>query len=188
MAPPAIIPAIDAIQPSARGELELTDAFQHLIDQGSAVPALEIPCGWHDAGDPQSMLLTEEWAAPAVLAWKTVAELFRDGLEAMPAMAPQAMAIGGIAGVVLAVLEKVLSEDARKWVPSPGAMGLALVIPAYYAVSMFLGGVLSVIGHRIDRKWARAFIVVIASGIIAGESLVGVGIAIWDTLKGMAGG
>lgn len=137
--------------------------------------------------DPQGMLLTEEWAAPAVLAWKTVAELFRDGIEAMPAMAPEAMAIAGGIGVVLAVLEKVLSKEKRKWVPSPGAMGLALVIPAYYAISMFLGGLISVVAERINSKWAKRFVIVIAAGIIAGESLVGVGIAIYQTLTGIAG-
>ena len=138
--------------------------------------------------DPQGMLLTEEWAAPAVLAWKTVAELFRDGIEAMPAMAPQAMAIAGIVGVVLAILEKVLPEERAKWVPSPGAMGLALVIPAYYAVSMFLGGLMSLLVETIDPKWAKRFVIVIAAGIIAGESLVGVGIAIYQTLTGVVGG
>ena len=137
--------------------------------------------------DPRGMLLTDEWAAPAVLAWKTVAELFRDGIEAMPAMAPEAMAIAGGVGVVFAVLEKVLSKEKRKWVPSPGAMGLALVIPAYYAISMFLGGFISVVAERIDPKWAKRFVIVIAAGIIAGESLVGVGIAIYETLAGIAG-
>ena len=138
--------------------------------------------------DPQTMLLTEEWAAPAVLAWKTVAELFRDGFEAMPTMALEAMAIGGAAGVVLAIAEKVLPEKSRKWVPSPGAMGLALVIPAYYAVSMFLGSFLAFGANRIASRWARRFVIVIAAGIIAGESLVGVGIAIYQTLMGVTGG
>lgn len=137
--------------------------------------------------DPQGMLLTEEWAAPAVLAWKTVAELFRDGIEAMPEMAPMAMAVGGGLGVVLAVLEKVLSKEKRKFVPSPSAMGLALVIPAYYAISMFLGGLISVVAERVNSKWAKRFVIVIAAGIIAGESLVGVGIAIYQTLTGIAG-
>ncbi len=137
--------------------------------------------------DPQGMLLTEEWAAPAVLAWKTVAELFRDGIEAMPAMAPMAMAIAGGLGVVLAILEKVLSKEKRKFVPSPSAMGLALVIPAYYAISMFLGGLISVVAERVNSKWAKRFVIVIAAGIIAGESLVGVGIAIYQTLTGIAG-
>jgi len=137
--------------------------------------------------DPQGMLLTDEWAAPAVLAWKTVAELFQTGIEAMPTMAPTAMAIGGGVGIVLAILEKVLSKEKRKWVPSPGAMGLALVIPAYYAISMFLGGLISVAAERVNPKWAKRFVIVIAAGIIAGESLVGVGIAIYQTLTGIAG-
>ncbi len=102
-------------------------------------------------------------------------------------MAPEAMGIAGGIGVVLAVLEKVLSKEKAKWVPSPGAMGLALVIPAYYAISMFLGGLIAVVAERFNEKWARRFVIVIAAGIIAGESLVGVGIAIYQTLTGIAG-
>ena len=121
--------------------------------------------------DPEGMLLTEEWAAPAVLAWKTVAELFRDGLDAMPAMAMEAILIGGGIGLVLAILEKVLPEKSRKWVPSPGAIGLAMVIPAYYAISMFAGAMLALTAQKNAPVWARRFVIVIAAGIIAGESL-----------------
>ncbi|MEM6959553.1 MAG: OPT family oligopeptide transporter, partial [Myxococcota bacterium] len=59
---------------------------------GSAAYLLIIP-------DPTNMLLTDDWPAPAVAAWKGVAELFLEGLDAMPEMAVTAMAIAGGAGV-----------------------------------------------------------------------------------------
>jgi len=134
--------------------------------------------------DPAGMLLTEEWPAPAVAAWKGVAELFRDGIEGLPPMAVEAMLIGGTLGVVLAILEKVMPEKTRKWVPSPAAIGIAIVIPAYYAISMFIGGVLSAVAHRMNPEWAKRFVIVIGAGLIAGESVVGVCLAIYRAFAG----
>ncbi|PKN45249.1 MAG: hypothetical protein CVU59_09585, partial [Deltaproteobacteria bacterium HGW-Deltaproteobacteria-17] len=74
-------------------------------------------------------------AAPAVAQWKAVAELFKDGIGAMPAGAVTAIAWGAGIGFVLAILEKVLPQSARKLVPSPTAMGIAIVIPCHRVVN-----------------------------------------------------
>lgn len=137
--------------------------------------------------DPAGMLLTEEWPAPAVAAWKAVAELFRDGLDAMPTMAVEAMAIAGGLGIVLAVLEKVVPRKRAIWVPSPSSIGLAMVVPALYSISMFLG---ALAGWAVTKRyptWSKRFLIVLAAGLIAGESLVGVGIAIYKTITGLSG-
>jgi uncharacterized oligopeptide transporter (OPT) family protein len=75
--------------------------------------------------DPAHMLLTDEWPAPAVATWRAVAELFANGIEAMPRGALAAMAIAGVLGVVLAVLEKVLPQGlprARAQSCEPGSL------------------------------------------------------------------
>ncbi len=138
--------------------------------------------------DPKGMLLTAEWPAPAVAAWKAVAEVFREGFSAMPEMALEAMAIASVIGIVLAVLEKVLPRKAVAWVPSPGSLGLAMVVPAWSCISMFIGAVAAAGITRIQPAWAKRLLIVIAAGLIAGESLVGVGLAIWQTVTGIAGG
>jgi uncharacterized oligopeptide transporter (OPT) family protein len=89
--------------------------------------------------DPATQLLTEEWPAPSVASWKAVAELFMKGTDALPPGAVEGMLIGGVVGIVLAVMEKILPKSLRNWVPSPTSLGLAFVIPAYNAISMFLG-------------------------------------------------
>jgi len=128
--------------------------------------------------DPKSMLLTDEWAAPAVAQWMAVAKVFAEGIEAMPTGTGVAMLWGGILGVVLAIMEKTLPKPLRSWVPSPTALGLAAVVPAYYSVSMCFGAILAAISAKVAKSWTARFLIVLASGVIAGESLTGFGIAI----------
>jgi glucose-1-phosphate thymidylyltransferase len=53
---PAIFEAARAIQPSARGELEITDAIQGLIDGGAKVESHTVAGWWKDTGQLADML------------------------------------------------------------------------------------------------------------------------------------
>jgi putative OPT family oligopeptide transporter len=124
--------------------------------------------------DPANMLLTEEWAAPAVAQWKAVAEVFSVGISAMPEGALQALFIGGAVGCVMAIVEKLLPPRIRRFVPSPVSVGLAFCIPAYYAISFAAGAVIRTAADRFFPSWSARFALVLAAGLIAGESLAGV--------------
>ncbi len=137
--------------------------------------------------DPASMIGTPEWPAPAVIAWKAVAEVFMVGIEAMPTGALGALAIAGGIGILLAVLEKLLPKRLAQWTPSPAALGLAFVIPAWNSMSMFFGAVVALLVTKYAETWAERFLIVLASGLIAGESLMGVGIAIQKVIASVAG-
>ena len=53
---PAIFDAARSIEPSGRGELEITDAIQHLIDNGSRVESRTVTGWWKDTGQLADML------------------------------------------------------------------------------------------------------------------------------------
>ncbi len=52
----AIFDAARAIEPSGRGELEITDAIQHLIDSGLSVESRTVTGWWKDTGQLADML------------------------------------------------------------------------------------------------------------------------------------
>jgi uncharacterized oligopeptide transporter (OPT) family protein len=134
--------------------------------------------------DPAKQLLTAEWPAPSVAAWKSVAELFMKGLDALPPGAVNAMVVGALVGIVLAVLEKVLPEKGRAWVPSGPSVGLSFVIAPSTSFSLFFGSMVALVAGKVAPDWSNRFMIIAASGIIAGESLSGVFLALIAILGG----
>jgi putative OPT family oligopeptide transporter len=125
----------------------------------------------HLIPDPATMLVTEEWPAPAVATWKVVAETLGNGLGAIPASALWAVAIGGSTGVAGVWLQH---RHAPWWLPNIPAFGLAMVIPASISITMFLGSLIGKLLERHEPSLAQRFLIAAASGLIAGESLTGV--------------
>jgi uncharacterized oligopeptide transporter (OPT) family protein len=117
-----------------------------------------------------------QFAAPAAAQWKAVAELFRLGLGNLHPMAREGIAIGVAVGVVLAVAERALPR-ARQWLPSASGVGLGLLLPFSTSLSFVLGAFLAWACRRVDARAADRYVVPVSSGLIAGESILGVVVA-----------
>ena len=108
----------------------------------------------------------------------SVAKLFMGGLGALPHGAVAVMVIGACVGIVLAVLEKTLPGKMRDWVPSGPSMGLAFLIAPGISFALFLGSMAALGLSKFCPNWSDRLLIVAASGIIAGESLSGMFLAI----------
>jgi len=124
------------------------------------------------------------WPAPSAQVWAKVAQLLKDGFSALHPTAQAGMAIGCLVGIALPLLEKALPRQ-RSLIPSATGLGLAFVIPFYNSLSMFLGAAIVAILEKESPKMAEDYVVPVSSGVIAGESLVGVGIALVTAIPGL---
>lgn len=133
--------------------------------------------------DPQAMLITPEWPAPAVATWKAVAEALTAGLGSIGPDIRWAMLVGALAGIGLGVLEGLASVSRLRWLPSSAALGLAFIIPASISLMMAFGSLLAWSFAARWRSLAERFVIVAAAGLVAGESMAGVGISLWQLLR-----
>jgi OPT family oligopeptide transporter len=124
------------------------------------------------------VLGSDMWPAPSAQVWATVAKLLGSGLDALHPLAKIGMVAGGFAGILIPTLEMTLPVKWRKFVPSATGVGLAFVIPFFNSLSMFIGALIALILEKTLPSFAEKYVVPTSSGIIAGESLLGVLIAI----------
>jgi putative OPT family oligopeptide transporter len=130
---------------------------------------------------------SDRWPAPAAQVWAGVAKILASGLDALPAGAARGILVGAGAGVVLALVEELVPKAYKKYTLSSAAVGIAWIVPGFNSVSLFLGAFMAWAFERIHRPKAERYSIAIASGLIAGESLVAVLIAGLVTLGLLAG-
>lgn len=131
---------------------------------------------------PETQLLTEEWPAPAVAVWKAVADALAEGLGSVPVSARWAMIPAAIGGIALALAERLPPAVARR-LPSGTTLGLGFVIPASTSITVAAGALLATLLGYVAPRFAAGYLIAIAAGLIAGESLFGV----FLSLAGFAG-
>ncbi|HMG24530.1 MAG TPA: OPT/YSL family transporter, partial [Kofleriaceae bacterium] len=115
--------------------------------------------------------------SPVALSWKATAELVQGGASALPAGAPLAALIGVAAGAALGVAGR-----RWRWVPAPVPIGMAFLLPPHVSLTMALGALGFALLARARPAWHASHAATLASGLIAGESLVGLlgaALAVW---------
>ena len=137
---------------------------------------VSVPAYLFVVGRDPGKLGSEALPAPAAKVWAGVAELLANGLAALPKGALVGIVIGAGLGLVLALLEEFAPPKYRPWIPSATGLGIAGVIPAFNSISMFFGALIALIVAKAAPKTAESSTVAVSSGLIAGESLMGVAI------------
>ena len=123
-----------------------------------------------------NMLGGDKFPAPSALVWRGVAQVLSQGLRTLPPSAVQAVIVAFVLGVAIVVVDRIFPK-AKPYTPSPAALGIALTTPAYYSFAMFLGASIAWILAKKATKWNDMYTIPIASGCIAGESIMGVVLA-----------
>jgi uncharacterized oligopeptide transporter (OPT) family protein len=115
-------------------------------------------------------------AAPGSRRSAAIAELLSTGVSKLPPSALWAMLIAMILGAAFAVMEQ--NPKLKRWAPSPTGLGLGVLLPFASVATIFLGGLIALVWRRLRPAQAQAYQVPLASGFIAGEAMVAVGVAV----------
>lgn len=113
--------------------------------------------------------------APSPMSWKATAEAVTGGAAAMPPFAALAAGIAAVLGIALALLGQT---RAGRWLPSPAAAGIGLILPASYSLTIFVGAACVAVAQRRWPRQVEAYGAVVAGGALGGEALLGVAIAV----------
>jgi len=106
------------------------------------------------------------------------------GIQMLPTTAVWAIVIGAILGVVLPLAGKLFPK-VEPWLPSAMGLGLSWVVPFQNSLSFAIGASLVLLWNKLNKKTSDLFYIPIASGFVAGESLVAALIAISCTVVGL---
>jgi uncharacterized oligopeptide transporter (OPT) family protein len=126
-----------------------------------------------------SVLGSDQFPAPAAQTWRAVAVALSHGVQALGPVKIWSIVIGGLVGIALTPLPKVMPRH-QHLVPSPAGVGLAWTFHWYYGLLFFIGAGLSWLLQKKKPAWAEEFTFPVASGWIAGESLMGVSLVMWE--------
>jgi MFS superfamily sulfate permease-like transporter len=126
-----------------------------------------------------SVLGSDQFPAPAAQAWRVVALALSRGFEALEPVKLWSIALGGLTGALLTLLPRWWPRYA-KWLPSASGIGLAWTFHWYYGFLFFLGALAGWMMERKQPTRAELYNYPVASGIIAGGSLMGVALIFWE--------
>jgi OPT family oligopeptide transporter len=130
----------------------------------------------------------ESLPAPATRTWEKVAKVLTEGIDSLPQSAQVAILVGAAIGVLLPLIEKfVIPAKYRKYMISATGLGLAFMLPFYNSLAFTIGAVIALLWAKWNKRTADLYTVPLASGLVAGESLIAAFIAMLATASGLMG-
>lgn len=119
-----------------------------------------------------------QFAAPAAHLFRAIAELLQYGLDHLHPMHRTLVVAGGIGGLVLAAAERAAPPRIARWLPSAAGLGLGLYLPLSYSLAMAIGAAIAAIATAERGDAAERYVWPISAGLLGGESLAGVVVAV----------
>lgn len=116
--------------------------------------------------------ILENYNPPSANMWRAVAEALANGIDFIPPLARAGMVVGGMLGIALVLIDYYAPAKMKPYLPSPMGLGLSWVFPFANSFSFFIGAVLSTLWSKVAKRSADTFTIPVASGAIAGESLI----------------
>ncbi len=126
----------------------------------------------------------EKYPVPAAQIWVAVARALTGGLNSLPPSVLYAILVGAAVGLLLPLLEKALPK-ARGYLPSATGLGLGWVVPFSVTLSFAIGAILVSVWRRISPDTQETYSIPVASGLIAGESMIKAILAMLATAVGL---
>jgi uncharacterized oligopeptide transporter (OPT) family protein len=133
-------------------------------------------------------MVSEQFAFPAALQWKGVAEIIAKGVSALPTTAIVSMIVAAVSAAAIEIA-KIVTKG--RFPLSAVSIGLGVVLPPEATFAMFIGALLfwimgrrhPVKGTRGNEFWVEG-LEPICAGLISGSALMGIGNAIVNVLMG----
>jgi len=134
-----------------------------------------------------STMVSDQFAMPAAIQWKGVAEIIAKGLHALPTSALIAMGVAVVSAIVIEVLRIVTKG---RFALSAVSIGLGVVLPPESTFAMWIGALFFWIMSKRFRdakasmgykRWVEGM-EPICAGLISGAALMGIGNAILNVL------
>lgn len=172
--------AADLLTDLKSGYLLGANSRQQTIAQSIGIISgtLAIVPAWYLFVPDASALGTSQFPAPAAEVWKSVAELLSRGISTMHPTILSGIIFGGSLGFLLTLTEGLAPKSLRKYLPSATGLGLGMVIPFGNSFSFLLGALITTVWTKLNEASCEQKMVPIASGIVAGCSLMAVFIMI----------
>jgi uncharacterized oligopeptide transporter (OPT) family protein len=146
---------------------------------------LFLPVGANGLRDP-SKLVSDQFAMPAAVQWKGVAEIIAKGVGGLPTSALVAMGVAVLAAVAIE-LAKIFTKGRFKL--SSVSIGLGVVLPPEATFAMWVGALIFWLlslkypreGTRGHEVWVQGM-EPLCAGLISGAALMGIGNAVLGIL------
>ena len=135
-----------------------------------------------------STMVSDNFAFPAALQWKGVAELIAKGISALPYSAVVSMIVAAVSAATIEVARMVTKG---RFPLSAVSIGLGVVLPPESTFAMWVGAMIfwamrktyPTAGSTGNRFWVEGM-EPICAGLISGSALMGIGNAIVNVLMG----